>query len=303
MEAKALCPITGEYAILEKRVPTKTIIDGYRSDYKIDVESLFKGKTDISIFRSPETHLRFFGPEDIAGDGNFYEKLQSFPWYYMDWKWEHQVIKNLLRPDMKVLEIGCGEGAFLEGIKDVCPNGVGLELNQAATQKAQANGLDVHYEPVQLHADYHAGEYDVVCSFQVMEHVTDIRGIIESSLRCLKPGGKLIISVPNNESFIKYSPDSLLNMPPHHMNLWDSNSLTRISHFFDMNVEGFLYEPIQKYHYQFAMSSWIRSNIKPLLFAKVVNKINKMLRLYKTLHLFRNKIKGHSIIAIYTKEQ
>jgi len=301
MEARTLCPITGGNATHERNVSTQFIIDGYLTNYDIDVAKLFQGKEEISIFKSSQTDLRFFGPNDVAGDGFFYEQLQKYPWYYMEWKWEHSAVKKLLQPGMRVLELGCGEGAFLRGIADKCPDSVGLELNDAAVAAGQATGLNVLADPIQDHARTHPGQYDIVCSFQVMEHVTDIRAIVEASVKCLKPGGKLLISVPNNDSFIKRSENSLLNLPPHHMNLWDANSLEKLAYFFDMSFEGHLIEPLQAYHYPVVTSNWVFDTF-PGILGKMMNRLVKMTKAYKLAGLWRNKIVGHSIISIYTRE-
>ena len=95
MQALSHCPITGEAAKLERRIPTQEIIDGYMSNYNIDVSHLFEGMEHIGVFRSEKSNLTFFGPQSVAGDGPFYEHLQKYPWYYMDWKWEHQAAKDM----------------------------------------------------------------------------------------------------------------------------------------------------------------------------------------------------------------
>lgn len=299
---QVLCPISGGAATVERTIPADFIIRGYKSDYQIDVSALLSGNDLIRVYRSDESGLRFYGPDSTAGDGPFYEQLQRFPWYYMDWKWEHETLKGRLFQGQRVLELGCGEGAFLEGIKGICPDSTGLELNEHAVEQASQRGLNVIGQSIQDHAALNSGKYDVVCSFQVMEHVTDVRSIVDASLRCLKPGGTLYISVPNNGSFIRHSKNSLLNMPPHHMNLWDETSLQNLADFFPMHYDGYELEPLQPYHYQVVASNWVFETFKPRLLAKVVNRLMKLTRTYKLAHFWRNQIPGHSIIAIYTKE-
>jgi SAM-dependent methyltransferase len=83
----------------------------------------------------------------------------------------------------------------------------------------------------------------VVYSFHVLEHLTDnIISFIENCLKCLKPGGKFIISVPNNEGFSpKYS---VLNYPPHHMGLWGNTSLNYLTKLFPIEEVKTLYSPL-----------------------------------------------------------
>jgi len=295
-------PITGGTAIeVEKKISTSYIIQSYLDSYGIDVKSLFGGLKEIEVLNCKESGFRFYGPGQVAGDSDFYAALQEFPWYYMDWKWEHQVIKDALPANSKILEIGCAKGAFISRLENGV-KAVGLELNEKAAAEAKENGLDVRTETIQDHAIANPGTYDMVCSFQVMEHVTDVKGIVEASVIALKPGGKLVISVPNNDSFIKYSPDSILNMPPHHMNLWDENSLSRLQEFFAIDLMELKREPLQKYHYPVVVNNFIEKNISNGVLGKGLKKLIKWTRAYKLMGLVKNKIKGHSIIAFYSKK-
>jgi len=294
-------PITGGQAIaLERRIPSRYIIESYLESYGIDVTALFRKKEEVEVYRCEESGFRFFGPDHLAGDSDFYARLQEFPWYYMDWKWEHEVTEKSLPKECKLLEIGCAEGAFLQRLGEGVST-VGLELNTKAAKGGQAKGLDIRTETIQDHADANEGMYDVVCSFQVMEHVTDVRGIVSASIKALKTGGRLLISVPNNDSFIKHSPNSILNMPPHHMCLWDESSLRGLENYFDMKFSHFEREPLQAYHYPVVTNNWIEKNIGKGLAGKGVKKLVKWTRAYKAVGLFKDRIVGHSIIAHYIK--
>jgi 2-polyprenyl-3-methyl-5-hydroxy-6-metoxy-1,4-benzoquinol methylase len=67
----------------------------------------------------------------------------------------------------------------------------------------------------------HKNEFDVVCFFQVLEHIKDVDSFMRSSITILKNKGKILIAVPNNDAFVmKY--DYLRGVgnvpppPPHH---------------------------------------------------------------------------------------
>ncbi len=299
---KVSSPITyGSNVVLERTIDPNFIITEYKSSYNIDVAEYFRGLTEIGIFKCKDSGFRFYGPSNIDGNGKFYEQLQQFPWYYMDWKWEHQVVSDMLRKNQDILEIGCAQGAFINGIKDKGCRVVGLELNEEAARKALKNGLQVLTETIQEHSENNEGRYDVVCSFQVMEHIADVKSVIEASVKALRKGGKLMISVPNNNSFIKRSPNSILNMPPHHMNLWDDESLTNIAKVYKLTLDKLVTEPLQKYHYPVVWSNALYRTLPSKFLAKVLNKISVKLGLYNILGLWKNKIVGHSIIAVYIK--
>ena len=295
-------PITQKpNVVLERKIPSSFIKEEYMSSYAIDVSGILNNTEEVGVYRCLDTDFRFYGPSTAAGDAKFYEELQKFPWYYMDWKWEHQQVKDILQNGESVLEIGCAKGTFIERVQDKNIIGIGLELNVAAAEAAQKKGLNVLTQSIEDHADEKPDHYDVVCSFQVMEHIADVQSVVAASVKTLKPGGRLMISVPNNSSFIKFSPNSIMNMPPHHMCLWDEKSLSNLQDNFGITLSEFHYEPLQKYHYPVIWSNWLYKKLPSKFMAKVVNRISRILGLYNLVGLRKNKIIGHSIIAVYTK--
>jgi 2-polyprenyl-3-methyl-5-hydroxy-6-metoxy-1,4-benzoquinol methylase len=168
---------------------------------------------------------RFYHPYDMwLGIANLYEQLQKYDWYYMPWKWEHETTLMYIENGQSVLEVGCGNGSFLKKINEIFDlnESIGLELNRK--QLICSDNYNIVNKYVQEYQIENQSKYDIVCSYQVLEHISDVFGFIDAKLNCLKIGGKLIISVPNNDSFIQYL-NSALNMPPHHMGLWNKKSI------------------------------------------------------------------------------
>jgi 2-polyprenyl-3-methyl-5-hydroxy-6-metoxy-1,4-benzoquinol methylase len=92
-----------------------------------------------------------------------------------------------------------------------------LEFNDEGIKKAKSAGLNVIKESIEVHAVENEAKYDVVTSFQVLEHIGDSRNFIEASLKGVKPGGKLVISVPSYDSLVSVQLNNTLNLPPHHI--------------------------------------------------------------------------------------
>ncbi len=222
------CPLCGSATEPIADLATAPLIKAYRRSYDVDIQPLF-AKVPLLRFRSCGTcGLRCFLPL-VAGDGKFYETLRA--WYARHVpkgvRHEGDLALSFIRPGMAVLEVGCGECPF----HDLLPAGVdyvGLELNPAAAAAGRERGVDVREQLVDRHAADHPDQYDVVCFFQVLEHVVDIPDFLRSSLLCLKPGGMMIISVPNSRGFLGYQVDNILNMPPHHLTWWAEGPLRRI---------------------------------------------------------------------------
>ncbi|MHB8624488.1 MAG: class I SAM-dependent methyltransferase [Sulfuricaulis sp.] len=215
----------------------------------VDVSGETAGVKEIGFYHCPASDLRFFYPMP-AGSEKFYEDLQKFDWYYDKDKQEYAFASRWIGETDKVLEIGCGTGIFAKKIRS--PHYVGLELSHKAKEEAATHGVRVLNEFVQVHAATHAGHYDVVCAFQVLEHIVDIHSFVQSSLECLKPGGFLIYSVPSAESYLTVAKNVALNMPPHHASWWTDQCLKNIAKNFGIQVVEIRHDRLadsEKRHY------------------------------------------------------
>ena len=190
--------------------------------------------------------LRYFDDE-LAGPEEMYRKLEEFPWYYLDDKPEFEVARRDLKGAGRILEIGAGEGAFGRLISSA-GDYVGLELNSFAADQAAASGLDVRRESLVDHITSGHDSYDAVVSFQVIEHVPDVGGFIRDCLRCLRPGGRLIVSVPSHDGFMGVELNSVLDLPPHHLTQWSDRCMSEIASQFGLTLVTLEHDDIAPYH-------------------------------------------------------
>jgi len=297
-------PLTNSTNIkLERSIKTALIIDKWQKD-GIDVSRFFVNLDEIKLYRCLECDYKFYYPFNLEGDNQFYQELQKFSWYYMDWKWEYEEAQKLIKSGERVLEIGCGDGSFLKKLSEKNIKVRGLEFNEEAIKKCRERGLNVTGETIQEHAQNHKNEYDITCSFQVMEHIADIKNALTASLGVLKKGGKLIISVPNNDSFLGKDKYNLMNLPPHHQGLWNENSLKNLEKIYPLKLEKIYLEPLQTYHYRLYYGIIFADKIRKIFcpLAKPINKILGRISLYLMVHTnLPQKIKGHTIMAVYIK--
>ncbi len=114
-------------------------------------------------------------------------------------------------------------------------------------------------QTIQERAIENSNKYDVVCSFQVLEHVSDVHSFIESSLNCLNPKGYLIYSVSSADSFVTLVQNGILNIPPHHVTWWSDKALFNISDLFGMKLINIYHENLQEIH-----KDWYASTIAML---------------------------------------
>jgi SAM-dependent methyltransferase len=94
----------------------------------------------------------------------------------------------------RALEIGCGDGTFL-GMLAERFEVQGVEPSRAAAELARTKTLDVrneYFDPAAFDRPF-----DVVASRFVLEHIFEPHAFIEGIKRVLKPGGLLLLEVPN----------------------------------------------------------------------------------------------------------
>lgn len=232
-------------AQLIRKINFESIVRQYRHRYGVDINAHLESPAPkvAGLYRCSVTGYEFFYPPSLAGLSSFYEEMQSFPWYYVPWKWEHEIAKSLLKNGDRILEVGCGVGFFLKKIsEDLNVNCTGLEFNAKARNTGVfSNILD---ESIQEHAAQNSDTYNMVCTFQVLEHVYNVDRFITACCAAMTPGGLLVISVPNNDSNIRYDKRNVLNMPPHHMGLWRAGSLASLVNHYPLVLEGIYTEPL-----------------------------------------------------------
>lgn len=99
----------------------------------------------------------------------------------------------------KLLDYGCGTGHFLTACKKDGWQISGIE----PSDKARAQAEEQTGEKIGT-GDLSALEpasFDIITLWHVLEHVHDLNGLMTSFASLLKPDGKLIIAVPNSDSF------------------------------------------------------------------------------------------------------
>lgn len=232
---------------LVRSIDVELIRQGYIKQYSYDPKSEFSGVDKLSLYECNESGLRFFTPSNTVGHEALYRQLQTFDWNYKETKWEHDISLGLLNSNSRLLDVGCGRAAFLNrASKDKSVAATGLEFNESAADFGRERGVEVFTETIQTHADSRPNYYDYVTSFQVLEHVVDPASFLRACIKALKPGGHMIVGVPNNDSFLGLLEDNWLNMPPHHMSLWSGACLEKISGLFGIHHVATYIEPLQE---------------------------------------------------------
>ncbi len=128
--------------------------------------------------------------------------------------------------DALLIDVGCGKGDYLQFVKNLGWQVIGIEPSLVAAGMARNKGLKV-FEGSLFDSGLPSDYADCITLNHVLEHVPDFLAVIQECFRILKPGGKLAIRTPNTESLghkvfgaNHYSLD-----PPRHLFLFSPASL------------------------------------------------------------------------------
>jgi SAM-dependent methyltransferase len=109
-------------------------------------------------------------------------------------------LQRYLAAPQRVLDVGCATGDLLLAIRNAGnPNVVGVEVGATAANVAQQRGLDVRKAELEDVA-FADESFDTVILSHTLEHVPNPLVTLHEVQRILRPGGALILWLPNEES-------------------------------------------------------------------------------------------------------
>jgi 2-polyprenyl-3-methyl-5-hydroxy-6-metoxy-1,4-benzoquinol methylase len=128
-----------------------------------------------------------------------------------------------------LFEFGASQGAFLKLAAELGYEARGVELASASVAYAR--------DVLQLGEAVERGVWrgrrpeevpvDVVCAFEVLEHSEDPIGFLQMMRSWTRPGGVVLISVPNGRRLsVRVGKREAQDFPPHHLMYWNTRALS-----------------------------------------------------------------------------
>ena len=320
---------------LNQKVGKTSLCKLYKRAFGLDIAHLIQ--SDLLYWHCPSCDIRFFTLEDgrvPTGDEAFYNQLNKLDWYYQAEKGEYHyardyISKNTESKPPKILEVGCGRAAFASFLaKTLKHDYVGLEFSASAKRMAADSNIEIQNLSIETYAKCEEAKegFDVVCSFQVLEHVANPHSFLHAKIQCLKGlaskygGGRppsasqnpkssnqtplLIVAVPSEDSFLKHSVNNALNLPPHHVSRFSDKALESIATIFNLKLLDIYHEGLDPQHIDwFKETMWAKKFLPtPLINRSFERKlVNKLGRIFgKNLISIPKNTYGHTALAIYT---
>lgn len=240
---------------------TEKIAARWKKAYQIMLCTSFTELGKVSLWECLDTGMRWYEPAEAAGSGDLYSQLERFAWYYMAEKWEFTSALSLIKPTDKVLEVGVGYGYFLDQCRAQGINVSGVELNPSGAARARSKNYTIYEKDLnELAASGNSLKYDLIASFQVLEHVPAPIPFLKGMIANLEDEGRLLLSVPNSAIMHRLDPNycDLLNQPPHHMAHWNERAFKSLESCLPIKLKSVHYEPLAKYHVDWFVTAYIR---------------------------------------------
>jgi SAM-dependent methyltransferase len=97
----------------------------------------------------------------------------------------------------RLLDIGCGLGAYVRAFSRYTDRAFGLDIDAKRVETGVDEGLSRLVTGVSEALPFAEGSFDGILLNEVLEHVRNDRETLREALRVLRPGGRIVIFVPN----------------------------------------------------------------------------------------------------------
>ena len=135
-------------------------------------------------------------------------------------------LPRINKENNKLLDIGCGNGAFINFASKIGWNAIGIDFDQSAVINCTQQGMKVHLGGIEMF-ESKKKIFDVITISHVIEHLHNPKKMLQICNNLLVEGGMLWIETPNIDSFghRKFGNTWRGLEPPRHLSIFNFRSL------------------------------------------------------------------------------
>jgi SAM-dependent methyltransferase len=156
-----------------------------------------------------------------------------------EWKLRSALLQRELRAGDRVLDVGCGAGAFSALAAASGASTTGVDVAEAALERGRLAypGLDFRRVPFDGPLPLEDSSFDLVWASEVIEHVADTAPWLSELRRVLAPGGRLLITTPSHGRLrlVMHGIERYSEPLGDHLHLYTARSLRELLQELDLN--------------------------------------------------------------------
>jgi SAM-dependent methyltransferase len=184
----------------------------------------------------------------IAPSADWYRLAYQAQDLYPSTRWEFGAVLDRVPLRARLLELGCGSGAFLKLCRERDLSAAGVDFATDAIAECQRDGLDARVADVCqsiLLPDEAAPDH--ITAFHVLEHLERPLALFEQAALNASASTTFWIAVPSHRRGSRWRGETdFLDQPPHHMTRWTESALRAIGERAGWVLERVTYEPLEK---------------------------------------------------------
>lgn len=208
---------------------------------------------------NPAAYVRFV--RLVLGKLNGPAPLNAYPDYDEYWEkrkaegraprllYRYQKIAEFLPPSARILDIGCGDGAFGAHLAIARPDCqyLGLDISRVSVEQASGRGVPCQViEPNRPLREQVAGEFDCVSMMEVLEHVHDAEELFAQAL-AFEPL-RVFVTIPNVGSLLhrvrfavfgRFPVTTIIYHMKEHIRFWTFKDFRQWVGTFNLRITGF----------------------------------------------------------------
>jgi len=246
------CPVCKSEKVRPSQAISTLELASYYSQISSVASTLLNAKisngeipSTIYIDKCGNCGLEFANPMFTA-ESEWYSEIES----YGVRTWDFRQCFQDLKPNSNILEIGCGEGHFLDLAVNNGHTGIGLDFNDAAVQVAKSKQLEVYcWDLKELRKNLQNRRFDAVAFFHVIEHVDDLEAFFQDLYPIMTKGSSLHLTCPApnrwtmNLEEVKVGAREGWDYPPHHQTRWNKVAAEKVLSRFGWKLQKYVEEP------------------------------------------------------------